>query len=180
MVCQRCKMVVAELLEKTGLHPVRVDLGEIELQETVIEPSIKEKLQQQLQQLGFELLNDENSKTISKLKTLIINLVHTQNNEINVPLSEFLTQQMHCDYSALSNLFSQLEGITIERFYILQKIEKVKELVLYNELTLSQIASQLNYSSASYLSNQFKKETGLTPSQFKSLNRPTRHGLDEV
>ncbi len=180
MVCQRCKMVVTQLLEKTGLHPIRVDLGEIELQETVIEPIVKEKLQQQLHLLGFELLDNENSKTLSKLKTLIIDLVHIQNNEINIPLSEYLAQHIHSDYSALSNLFSQLEGITIERFYILQKIEKVKELLLYNELTLNQIASQLNYSSAAYLSNQFKKETGLTPSQFKNLNRPTRNGLDEV
>ena len=179
MVCSRCKMVVKTTLEKLGLNPIQIELGEIELQEDDITP-VKEKLKQDLNCLGFELLNDKNTKTIEKVKNRIIDLVQNQNNSLNVKLSEYLTREIHKSYSSLSNLFTEVEGITIEKYFILQKIEKVKELLVYDELTLSEIALQLNYSSTAYLSNQFKKVTGLTPSHFKKMRTIKRRPLEEL
>lgn len=179
MVCNRCKMVVKSTLKNLGLHPVQVDLGEIELEENDIS-QVKEELRKELQSLGFDLLDDKKSRTIEKIKNLITDLVQNKNNKINVKLSAYLTGELHQDYSALSNLFSDVEGITIEKYYILQKIEKVKELLVYDELTLSEIAFQLNYSSVAYLSNQFKKVTGLSPSHFKKLKVNKRTPLDEL
>lgn len=179
MVCSRCKMVVKSTLEKLGLHPIQVELGEIELQENDIS-SVKEQLKQELQFYGFDLLDDKKTKTIEKVKNLITDLVQNKNNRLEVTLSDYLSDQLHQDYSALSNLFSEVEGITIEKYYILQKIEKVKELLVYDELTLSEIAYQLNYSSVAYLSNQFKKVNGLTPSHFKKLRTIKRTSLEEL
>ena len=179
MVCNRCKMVVKSTLEKLGLHPLQVDLGEIELQEEDIS-SVKEQLREELQTFGFDLLNDKKSKTIEKVKNYIIDLVQNKNSQLEITLSEYLVRQIHQDYSLISNLFSEVEGITIEKYYILQKIEKVKELLVYDELNLSEIAFQLNYSSVSYLSNQFKKVTGLTPSHFKSMRSGRRKPLENL
>ncbi len=179
MVCNRCKMVVKSILEKLDLHPIQVELGEVDLQETDIS-AVKEQLLQELQLLGFDLLDNKKSKTIEKVKNLITDLVQNQNNGIKSTLSEFLASEMHQDYSALSNLFSEVEGLTIEKYYILQKIEKVKELLVYDELSLSEIADQINYSSVAYLSNQFKKVTGLTPSHFKKLGSVKRKPLEEL
>lgn len=172
-------MVVKMTLEKLGLHPVQVELGEIELQESNIS-AVKEQLKQELKSVGFDLLDDKKSKVIEKVKTLIVDLVHNKNNNLNITLSQYLTYELHQDYSALSNLFSEVEGITIEKYFILQKIEKVKELLVYDELTLSEIAFQLNYSSVSYLSNQFKKVTGLTPSHFKKLKTIKRKPIEDL
>lgn len=179
MVCNRCKMVVKTTLEKLGLHPVQVELGEIELQENDIS-LVKKHLKQELQSFGFDLLDDKKSKTIEKIKNRLVDLAQNKDNDLQITLSDYLTQELHQDYSALSNLFSEVEGITIEKYYILQKIEKVKELLVYNELTLSEIAFQFNYSSVAYLSNQFKKVTGLTPSHFKKMRTIKRKPLDEV
>lgn len=179
MVCNRCKMVVKSSLQKIGLHPLQVELGEVELQENDIS-SVEEHLTQELQSLGFDLLNDKKSQTIEKIKNLITDLVQNKSNSIDVKLSAYITRELHQDYSALSNLFSEVEGITIEKYYILQKIERVKELLVYDELTLSEIAIQLNYSSVAYLSNQFKKVTGLTPSHFKKLRSVKRRPLDDL
>ncbi|MFT4802616.1 MAG: AraC-like DNA-binding protein [Flavobacteriaceae bacterium] len=179
MVCNRCKMVVKSTLKKLGLVPVQVELGEVVLEENDISP-IKEQLKQELQSLGFDLLDDKRTKTIEKIKNLIVNLVQNKNSNLQITLSDYLTKELHRDYSALSNLFSQVEGITIEKYYIFQKIEKVKELLVYDELTLSEIAFQLNYSSVAYLSNQFKKVTGLTPSHFKKMRTIKRRPLDEL
>lgn len=179
MVCNRCKMVVKSTLKNLGLHPVQVDLGEIELEEKDI-THVKEELRKELQSLGFDLLDDKKTRTIEKIKNLITDLVQNKNNKIDIKLSAYLTGELHQDYSALSNLFSDVEGITIEKYYILQKIEKVKELLVYDELTLSEIAFQLNYSSVAYLSNQFKKVTGLSPSHFKKLKSNKRTSLDEL
>ena len=172
-------MVVKTTLEKFGLYPVQVELGEIKLEETDIS-HLKEKLKQELQSFGFDLLDDKKSKTIDKIKNRIVDLAQNRKGNLQTPLSNYLTQELHQDYSALSNLFSEVEGITIEKYYILQKIEKVKELLVYDELTLSEIAFRLNYSSVAYLSNQFKKVTGLTPSHFKKLRTVNRKPLDEV
>lgn len=179
MVCNRCKMVVKTTLEKLGLHPVHVELGEIELQENDIS-LLKKNLKQELQSFGFDLLDDKKSKTIEKIKNRLVDLAQNKDNDLQIKLSDYLTQELHQDYSALSNLFSEVEGITIEKYYILQKIEKVKELLVYDELTLSEIALQFNYSSVAYLSNQFKKVTGLTPSHFKKMRTIKRKPLDEV
>jgi AraC-like DNA-binding protein len=179
MVCNRCKMVVTSTLKKLGLVPVQVELGEVVLEENDISP-IKEELKQELQSFGFDLLDDKRTKTIEKIKNLIVDLVQNKNSNFQITLSAYLTKELHRDYSALSNLFSQVEGITIEKYYIFQKIEKVKELLVYNELTLSEIAFKVNYSSVAYLSNQFKKVTGLTPSHFKKVRTIKRRPLDEL
>ncbi|WMN11622.1 AraC family transcriptional regulator [Marivirga salinae] len=179
MVCNRCKMVVKSTLEKLGLHPVQIELGEIELQEDDIS-TVKEQLKLELQALGFDLLDNKKTKTIEKVKNLITDLVQNKNSVLKVTLSEYLSVELSQDYSSLSNLFSEVEGITIEKYYILQKIEKVKELLVYDELTLSEIAFQLNYSSVAYLSNQFKKVTGLTPSHFKNLRTIKRKPLEDL
>jgi AraC-like DNA-binding protein len=179
MVCNRCKMVVKSTLENLGLHPVQIELGEIELKENEISTVIGQ-LKRELQSLGFDLLNNKKTQTIERVKNLIVDLVHNKNSILQSNLSNYLTQELHQDYSALSNLFSAVEGITIEKYYILQKIEKVKELLVYDELSLSEIAFQLNYSSVAYLSNQFKKITGLSPSHFKKLRTIKRKQLDDL
>lgn len=179
MVCNRCKMVVKGSLERLGLHPVRVELGEVELRENDISAK-KDQIREMIQSFGFDLLDDKKTKIIEKIKTRIVDLVQHRNSDLQVPLSDYLSQELHQDYSALSNLFSAVEGITIEKYHILQKIEKVKELLVYDELTLSEIAYQLNYSSVSHLSNQFKKVTGLNPSHFKKLRTKNRNPLDEL
>lgn len=179
MVCNRCKMVVKSILEKLELHPLQIELGEIEILENDIS-KVKEKLNQELQAVGFDLLDDKRTKTIEKIKNRIIDLVQNKSGKLDIKLSDYLTQEIHQDYSSLSNLFTEVEGTTIEKFYILQKIEKVKELLVYDELTLSEIAYQLNYSSTAYLSNQFKKVTGLTPSYFKKLGTIKRNSLEDL
>jgi len=179
MVCSRCKMVVKSIFEKFGLHPVQVELGEVELTEKSIE-EVKEKLKAELKVYGFYLLDDKKSIIIEKVKTTIIELVHQKNDNISITLSDYLAQSINQDYSAISNLFSEVEGITIEKFYILQKVERVKELIVYDELSLTEIADKLNYSSVAYLSNQFKKVTGLSPSHFKRLKNVKRNSLEEL
>ena len=130
--------------------------------------------------LGFELIDDKKSRIIEKIKNIIIELVHHQNNDAKTNLSDVLSSQLHHDYNYLSNLFSEIEGTTIEKYFIAQKIEKVKELLVYDELSLSEIAFRLNYSSVAYLSNQFKKVTGLTPSYYKQIRDDKRKPLDKV
>lgn len=179
MVCSRCKMVVKSELEKLGLSLLSVDLGEVATVETVSETQ-KNKIQKQLKPLGFELIDDKKSRIIDKIKTLIIDLVHNKNNDINVNLSEYLSSHIFQDYSTLSNLFSEVENTSIEKYFINQKIEKVKELLMYNEMTLSEIACHLNYSSVSYLSNQFKKVTGFSPTYFKQLKINKRKQIEDL
>ncbi|MFV8268579.1 helix-turn-helix domain-containing protein [Flavobacterium sp. GT2N3] len=179
MVCDRCKMVVKSELEKMGIFPVSVELGEVELLENFKENQ-KQELQIKLQSLGFELLEDKTTILTEKIKCLIIDLVHHQNNKLKTTLSHYLSEQLVQDYSALSSLFSEVQGTTIEHYFIAQKIEKVKELLMYKELTLSEIAIKLNYSDVAHLSNQFKKITGVTPSHFKQLKENNRLQIDEL
>lgn len=179
MVCNRCKMVVKAELESMGLHPVTVELGEVE----ILEDPDKKQLQQinaVLKTLGFELIDDKKSKIIEKIKNAIITLIHHTNDELKTNLSTFISAELHHDYTYLSNLFSAIEGTTIEKYYIQQRIEKVKELLVYDELSLSEIAYRLGYSSVAYLSNQFKKVTGFTPSYFKSLKEHKRQAIDKL
>lgn len=179
MVCNRCKMVVKSELEKLGLHPIYIELGEVEIKEENID-SIKLDVISVFKSVGFELIDDKKGRTIEQVKNLIIELVHHKNNDLRVNLSNYLSQHLNQEYKSLSKLFSVVEQQTIEQFFIKQKIEKVKELLMYEELTLSQIAYQLNYSSVAYLSNQFKRETGFTTSYFKQLKSSKRTGIDSV
>lgn len=179
MVCNRCIKVVKDELEKSGYQPLKISLGEVELQDALTE-SEKQNLNNHLQTFGFEIIDDKKSRIITQIKSLIIELVHHKNNELNTNLSDYLCSKLHHDYSYLSTLFSEVEGTTIEKYFIAQKIEKVKELLVYDELSLSEISYELNYSSVGHLSNQFKKVTGLTPSYFKSIKNKKRKPLDNV
>lgn len=179
MVCSRCKMVVKAVFEGMGIIPISVELGEVELKNDILENQKKE-LQKNLRVVGFDLIDDKKSKTIDKIKTLIIDLVQNKNNDLKTNLSEFLFQQLHQDYNTLSNLFSEVENTTIEKYFISLKIEKVKELIIYDELSLSQIAYSLNYSSVSHLSNQFKKVTGFSPTHFKNIKTIKRKQIEDL
>lgn len=179
MVCGRCKMVVKSELEKLGLHPLSIELGEVEIKESSID-KIRAELLHNLQSLGFDLIDDKKSKTIEKIKNLIIDLVQNKNNQISTNLSDYLSEALRQDYSTLSNLFSEVESTTIEKYFINQKIEKVKELLMYDEMTLNEIAFLLNYSSVAHLSNQFKKITGFSPSYFKKLKDKKRRQIEDL
>lgn len=180
MVCHRCKMVVKAELEKLHLHPVHIALGEVVVEESKLSDGQLKKLDEGLKSIGFELIDDKRSKLIEQIKSLVINTVHYSDEPPKKNFSELIAQTLHHDYSYLSNLFSEVEGITIEQYILNQKIEKVKELLTYDESSLSQIAVQLGYSSTAHLSNQFKKLTGLTPTQFKQQGIKNRKSLDEV
>lgn len=172
-------MVVQNELEKLGLKVKAIKLGEVILDNAPTDVD-KKKIEANLVVLGFELIDDRRSRIIERIKTVIIELVHRQNGEMKSNLSDILSSELHHDYNYLSNLFSEIEGTTIEKYFIAQKIERVKELLVYDELTLSEIAYTLNYSSVAYLSNQFKKVTGLTPSYFKQIKVDKRKPLDKV
>lgn len=179
MVCNRCIMAVRQELEKAGIDHANIQLGEVELTEELPEPVLK-NLGERLQLLGFEILDDQKQKQIEKIKNLIVNKVQSGEIEEHFSIIHFIGKTLHKDYASLSRLFSAVEGITIEQFLILQKIEKVKEWLVYNELTLSEIAWKLGYSSVAHLSSQFKRITGLTPSQLKKLGNPQRQSLDKI
>lgn len=172
-------MVVKNEFEKLGFYPVNVTLGEVELEKD-IDDDEKSVINNHLRTFGFELIDDKKSRIIEKIKNIIIDLVHHQGNDTKTNLSDVLSSKLHHDYNYLSNLFSEVEGTTIEKYFIAQKIEKVKELLVYDELSLSEIAFRLNYSSVAYLSNQFKKVTGLTPSHFKQIKEEKRKPLDKL
>jgi YesN/AraC family two-component response regulator len=179
MVCNRCIMVVQNELDNLGLETNSVTLGEVSFNNELT-PVEKSKLEEALIPLGFELIDDKKSRIIEKIKNVIIDLVHYKGDDIKTNLSDVLSNELHQDYNYLSNLFSDVEGTTIEKYFIAQKIEKVKELLVYDELSLSEIAFKLNYSSVAYLSNQFKKVTGLTPSHFKQIKEDKRKPLDQI
>lgn len=179
MVCDRCVMVVQNELEKLGLDAKNIKLGEVILSKEITSLE-KENLSKTLEPLGFEVIDDKKGRIIEKIKNIIIDLVHHQDSDVKINLSDVLSDKLHHDYNYLSNLFSEVEGTTIEKYFIAQKVEKVKELLVYDELSLSEIAFRLNYSSVAYLSNQFKKVTGLTPSHFKQIKEDKRKPLDKV
>ena len=179
MVCSRCKMVVKSEFEKLGLQTIAVELGEVELANEISDEQ-KHILLENLQAVGFDLIDDKKSKTVERIKTLIIDLVHHKNNDLKVNLSDYLAEDLSQDYNSLSNLFSEIENTTIEKYFISQKIEKVKELLVYNELSLSEIADILNYSNVAHLSNQFKKITGFTPTSFKKSKDKKRIQIENL
>lgn len=179
MVCNRCIMVVRNELDRLGYKVINVKLGEVTLDKEITAVE-KKHIDDILIPYGFQLIDDKKSRIIEKVKNTIVDLVHLHDNNIQTNLSDVLSDALHLDYKYLSNIFSEVEGTTIEKYFIAQKIEKVKELLVYDELSLSEIALRLNYSSVAYLSNQFKKVTGLTPSHFKQVGENKRKPLDQV
>ncbi len=180
MVCDRCNKVVADELEKLGYKVHHVSLGEVEIGSGNDEFDI-DRIKEVLEANGFELLDDRKSQLIEQVKLAIIELVHRQGEaNLHVNTSDYLADKLNLDYSYLSSMFSAHEGITIEKYLILQRIERVKELLVYNELSLKEISYQLGYSSVAHLSNQFKKVTGLTPSYFKEIKENKRKTIDQV
>jgi AraC-like DNA-binding protein len=180
MVCPRCIETVQNVLNEKGFNVQSIKLGEVEIEREPSEEQTDE-LSALLQKKGFELLTDRKSKIIGQIKSEIIRIIHYNENEIlHVNLSNHLSNLIGADYSSLSNLFSSEEGLTIEKYAILQKIEKVKELLSYGELNISEIAFKMDYSSVAYLSSQFKKTTGMTPGQYKKLKEKNRNPLDQL
>jgi AraC-like DNA-binding protein len=179
MVCQRCVSAVSDVFQKLQIPVQRIELGGVWI-DFFLTQEMKNTLSQELKALGFELLEDQNAKIISQIKDFIIEEIQHNDSKRNENFSTLIAQKLHHDYSHLSRLFSTVEGITIEKFITKQKIEKVKELISYGELSLSEISDLMDYSSVAYLSSQFKKETGMTPSEFKKLNSKPRTFLDKV
>ena len=179
MVCNRCIMVVKQELEKLHMTPIRVGMGEVDL-EKAPSPEQMGLLSERLKELGFELLDSQKQKLIEKVKNGLVKKVQSGEIEEHFSISDYLIKILHKEYGAISRLFSEVEGITIEHFFIIQKIEKVKEWLVYDEWNLSEISFRLGYSSVAHLSAQFKKITGLTPSHFKKLGSKHRHSLDNL
>ena len=179
MVCNRCILVVKQELEKLNLVANSIALGELQLTK---EPSVEQfvQLKENLAALGFEVLNDIKKQLIEKIRNIIIEQIHYQPVDDEHNFSEILSKKLHKDYSHLSSLFSEMEGITIEKYIINQKIERAKELIAYNEMNFNEIAFHLGYSSSAHLSAQFKKITGLTPTHFKKVADKRRKPIDKI
>ncbi|MCH7817769.1 MAG: helix-turn-helix transcriptional regulator [Proteobacteria bacterium] len=182
MVCERCQIVIGSVLQELNLQPRSIVLGEVDLGDVygeLLDPLLLEQLEAKLESYGFELLSSKKSQLIEKIKSLCIEYVQRSIDLERVKLSSYISDRLPHEYNYLSQLFSSVEGTTIEHFYIRQRIEKVKELLVYNELSLGEIAYQLGYSSVAHLSGQFKKVTGLTPSYFRTLkDAGKRRSLD--
>jgi len=172
-------MVVKSELEKLGVQKVRIELGEAEIFEDISTEQL-DQLNINLKKVELELMDDKKSILVEKIKMIIIELVHYTDEQIKVNLSDYLSEKLNYNYTYLANLFSEVKGTTIEKFYLYHKIERVKGLLIYNELNLSEIAYKLNYSSVAHLSNQFKKITGLTPSHFKNLKQKRQSPLENL
>jgi AraC-like DNA-binding protein len=179
MVSIRCKMMVKEELRKLGLHFIVVDLGEVEIMEdlTVLQ---RDLLRVALLESGLELMDDKKAVLIEKIKNVIIEMVHYSEESIKINFSDYLSEKLKHDYTYMSNLFSEVQGTTIEQFIISHKVERIKELIIYDELNITEIAYKMNYSSVAHLSNQFKKVTGLSPTHFKQLKDKRRSPLEDV
>lgn len=179
MVSNRCKMAVKEELKKLGLHFIVVELGEVEIMEKITEDQ-REKLKAGLSEWGLEMIDDRRSVLIERIKHVIIEMIHHSEEVIKINFSHYLSEKLKHDYTYLANLFSEVQGTTIEQYIIAHKIERIKELIIYGELNITEIAWKMNYSSVAHLSNQFKKVTGLTPSHFKQLKDKRRSPIEEV
>ena len=179
MVCPRCIAAVKDIFEGENINPLDVSLGEVKTVDP-LDPELKEAISTKLQKSGFELLEPGKSGLIAQIKAAIIEQIHHKSDSLNVNFSTFLSEKLHHEYSYLSRLFSSVEGVTIEKYIMAQKIEKVKESLFYDEKNLSEIAYLLNYSSVAHLSSQFKKETGMTPSAYKKQKSSDRKMLDEL
>lgn len=172
-------MVVKEELNKLGLHYILVDLGEVEIMETLPQ-DVLEKLKQSLLLTGLEVIDDKRSVLIERIKNVVIEMVHHSDEIVRVNFSQYLSEKLNHDYTYLSNLFSEVQGVNIEQFVISHKIERIKELMIYGELNITEIAWKMNYSSVAHLSNQFKKVTGFSPTHFKQLKNRSRTPIEEV
>ena len=179
MVSQRCKMIVKEALKELGVHFVMVELGEAEIMEEISDAQ-REQLKSALLNSGLELMDDKRTILIEKIKAIVIELVHYTESLPNINYSDFISEKLGYNYNYLSNLFSDVKGITIQQFIINHKVERIKELIIYDELTMSEIAWKMNYSSVAHLSNQFKKMTGVSPSHFKQLKEKRRTPIEEI
>lgn len=179
MVSARCKMAVKEALKSLQLHFVVVDLGEVEIMEQITAVQ-REQLRTALHCSGLELMDDKKAILIEKIKNVIIEKIHHTDELMKIKFSSFLSDKLNHDYTYLSNLFSEVQGTTIEQFIICHKIERIKELIIYGELNITEIAWKMNYSSVAHLSNQFKKITGLSPSHFKQLREKKRKPIEEI
>ena len=179
MVSNRCKMMVRDELKKLGLHFMVVDLGEVEIMEDITSEQ-RMQLQDALQDSGLELMDDKKAILIEKIKNVIIEMVHHSDEVPKENFSDYLTSKLDYDYTYLANLFSEVQGTTIAQFLISHKVERIKELIIYDELSISEIAWKMNYSSVAHLSNQFKKVTGLTPTHFKQLKDKRRSPIEEI
>ncbi|MDP2113423.1 MAG: AraC family transcriptional regulator [Bacteroidota bacterium] len=179
MVSNRCKMIVKAELEKLEINYTAINLGSAEITEDIT-PERKNLLNFNLKKFGLSLIEDKKGMLVEKIKNIIIELVHYSENQLKINFSDYLSERLNYDYTYLANLFSELQGITIEHYFLSHKIERVKELLIYDELNITEIAYRLHYSSVAHLSNQFKKITGLTPSHYKHLKSKKRIPLEKV
>jgi AraC-like DNA-binding protein len=179
MVSNRCKMAVKEELKKLGLHYILVELGEVDIMETISNEQ-RDELKAGLIDSGLELMDDRRAVLIEKIKNVIVEMVHHSDEMIKTNFSDYLSEKLNHDYTYLANLFSEIQGITIEHFIINHKIERIKELIIYDELNITEIAWKMNYSSVAHLSNQFKKVTGLSPTHFKQLKNKRRSQIEDI
>ena len=179
MVSNRCKLAVKEVLKSLGLHFIIVDLGEVEIMED-LSPEQRALLQAELLRSGLELMDDRMGILIESIKNAVVEMVHHSDENLKINFSDYLQEKLQYDYTYLANLFSEVQGSTIGQFIIAHKVERVKELITYGELNISEIAWKMNYSSVAHLCNQFKKITGLTPTHFKQLKDKRRKPIEEV
>ncbi len=181
MVSNRCKMAVKEVLKKLELHFVIIDLGEVDIMED-LSVEQKDQLRTDLLSLGFELMEDKKAILIDRIKNACIEMVYNapSDDTIKTNFSDYLSEKLDHDYTYLSNIFTEVHGSTIEQFIISFKIERIKEFIIYDELTITEIAWKMNYSSVAHLSNQFKKHTGMAPSEFKKLKVKKRNTIDDI
>ena len=179
MVCPRCILAVQQILDKLKYNYKNVNLGEVEFHES-LSPEQKDVFEKEIKAIGFELIDDRKSRMIEKIKNSIIQKIHHSNDDLNIKWGDFVSEQLNYDYKYLSMLFSSIESITLEQFIIRQKTERIKELIVYDELTLSEIGYQLGYNNVAHLSAQFKKVTGMTPTQFKKTVENRRKTLDNI
>ncbi len=179
MLSNRSKTEAKEELKKLGLHFIFLDLGEVEVMENLT-PSQHDSLKDALTSIGLELMDDKKAMLIEKIKNVVIEMVHHSDEMMKVNFSEFVSEKLNYDYTYLANLFSSVQGTTIEQFIISHKVERIKELMAYDELSITEIAFKMNYSSVAHLSNQFKKVTGLSPMHFKQLKKKNRNPIEDV
>lgn len=179
MVSNRCKMLVKESLKDLGLHFIVVELGVVEIMETLSRQQL-DSLKAVLNESGLELMDDKRAMLIERIKTVIIEMVHHSDELPKSNFSDFISEKLNHDYTYLANLFSEVQGTTIEQFIIAHKVERIKELIIYGELNITEIAYKMNYSSVAHLSSQFKKVTGLTPTHFKQLKDKKRNPIEDI
>lgn len=179
MVCRRCILIVSQIFRKHEIEPVSIELGTVVLPQPLTQETLG-GIRSELEEYGFELIDDKRTRIIEQIRTAVIQYVRHDELPEQMNLSDYLSRQCHRDYSSLSKLFTEMNGITIEKYHIAQKIELAKELLVYDELTVSEIADKLHYSSPAHFSSQFRSVTGLSPTQFKQLKHPKLKPLDEV